>query len=471
MQVLQHEANKLSEKKTRKVNPYAKSTGFHPFNYFRDQDDPLRPAPKRIKNNPAWYPMRNFLLEGLRPVGRYTMPSMPGDYPARLNDLYWQGDELMDNVVVSMSEMPSGHGRKMFNKALKEGIQAVENPPPSFVALFEQLDRVPDWVDWDLINRGGAYYSNLPFWAIGIAAFLPTLYTTHGYATSIPVGATGRLVRQKENRMIEGVTFVNAICEPDGVRRYSYGFECAVNVRLMHAMVRRQMYKKNGEYFDYSTDGDPMSQPDTLVGSAVFGISGLLFLRRFGVEVTQDQMESVDMLWRYVIYLMGGHENGLPKSLEESLFLLDYYIATQGKPSRFTDELNKAFFIGVHESVQERSPLWQKPMNDFVFRDVVGSFLWYMVGDELANEVKYLKKPNVVTKHLPGALWAWAKFHSLRGKYRPNATYNHRFHHEGTFIQGYKKLMRIREDETHVTYQAHDNTKVEDLGKVVKHSI
>lgn len=470
MQALQHEANKLSEKRARNVNPNAKFTGFHPFNYFRNKGDELRPVPERIKNNPAWYPMRKFLLDGLRPVGRYTLPTMPGDYPARLNDLYWQGDELMDNVVASFSDMPHGQGRKLFNKALKEGIDVVENPPPALVELFQQLDNVPAWVDWDLIERGGGYYSNLPFWAIGIGAFLPTLYTTHGYATSIPVGATGRMVRQKENRMVEGVTFVNAVCEPNGMRRYSYGFECAVHIRFMHALVRRQMYSKNGDYFDYSTDGDPMSQPDTLVGAPVFGISNLLFLRSFGVEVTQDQMESIDMLWRYVVYVMGGHENAIPKSLEESLFLLDYYIATQGKPSRFTDELNKAVFIGVHESIQERSPRWQKPINDFVFRDVVGSFIWYMVGDELAKEVKYVKKPNFITKHLPSALWAWAKFNALRNKYVPNPIFDNRFHHEGTFIQGYKKLMRIREDEAHVTYQSHDNTKADSFGKPTKYS-
>lgn len=465
MQVLEKENRSDAVDEMPNMNPNAKQTDYHPYNYFRNDSDPLRPAPERIKNNSAWYPMRKFLLDGLRPVGKYNLPTMPGDYPARLNDLYWQGDELMDNVVAAMGEMKAGVGRKMFDKALKEGIEAIDNPPEAFITLFKQLDRVPDWVDWDLIDAGGAYYSNLPFWAIGIGAFLPTLYTTHGYATSIPVGATGRFIRQKENRMVEGIHFITSVCEPNGLGRYSYGFQCAVHVRLMHALVRRQIYKKNGDYFDYAKDGDPMSQPDTLVGIPVFGISNLLFLRAFGVEVTEHQMQSVDMLWRYVVYLMGGHENAIPQSIEESLYLLDYYIATQGKPSVFTDELNKAFFVGVCETVKERAPAWQRPLLDFVFRDVVGSFTWHMVGDELAKEVKYLKKPNRLTKQLPLALTAWAKLNELRGKYQPNTTYSDRWHHNGSFLNGYKKLMRIKDNETDVSFKAHDNTKAEHLGK------
>jgi len=455
---------------TRVANGNAKGTDFHPYHYYHKAGDPLRPAPERVKNNPAWYGIRKFLLNGVRPVGKYTLPSMPGDYPQRLNDLYWEGDELMDNVVLAMKKMPSGEGRAMFNKAIKEGINAIENPPEAFVALFKQLDHIPEWVNWDEVEAGAGHFSNIPYWAVGIGAFLPTLYTTHGYATSIPVGATGRFVRQKENRMIEGVTYVSAVSTPGGLQRYSYGFETAVHIRLMHAFVRHQMYKKNGEFFDYSVDGDPMSQPDTLVGISVFGISNLLVAKAFGVEVSDEQMRSVDMQWRYIVYLMGGHERGIPKNLEESLYLLDHYIATQGKPSMFTDELNKAFFIGVKDTVKERSPAWQRPLVEFVFRDFVGSFTWHMVGDELAEEVKYLKKPNLVTKQLPMLLRAWTKFHGARGKYIPNATWNSRLGLDGTFINGYKKVMRVKEDETKVTFQSHDKTKADQFGQKSKYA-
>ncbi len=458
-------AKKREFRSGKAANSNAEHTDHHPYHYYRRAGDEYRPAPARIQNNPAWYTMRKFLLRGLRPVGKYAVPTMPGDYPDRLNDLYWEGDELMDNFVAAIKRKEPGAGRKQFTAAMKNGIESVDAPHQTLVALFEQLDRVPDWVDMDQVRKGAGYFSNLPFWGIAIGAFLPTLYTTHGYATSIPVGATGRFVRQKENRMVEGLHFVTSITEPGGLDRFGYGFECAVHVRLMHAFVRKQMYRKNGEYFDYNQDGDPMSQPDTLVGIPVFGILSLLVSRAYGVNVTEDQFQCIDMLWRYVVYLMGGHEDAIPRSIEESLYLLDYYIATQGKPSVFTDELNKAFFIGVNESVKERAPVWQRPLIDFVFRDFVGSFIWDMVGDELAHEVKYLKKPNVVTRQLPTALKAWTLLHGLRDAYQPNRVWSDRFHHDGTFVNGYKKLMRIREDETEVTFRAHDNSRAEDFGQ------
>lgn len=447
------------------INQNANETNYHPFNYYRREGDPLRPAPTRVKNNPAWYPMRKFLLDGLRPVGKFTTPTMEGDYPDRLNDLYWEGDELMDNVVIAMKKMPAGEGRKMFTQAMKKGIESVDNPPAAFIALFEQLDRVPDWVDWDEIEAGGAYQSHLPLWVVAIAGYLPTLYTTHGYATSIPVGATGRFIREKENRIIEGLHFLTSLAEPGGLKRYSYGFECAVHVRLMHAFVRHQMYKKNEEYFDYATDGDPMSQPDTLVGAPVFGISNLLFMRAMGVPVTEKQLRSVDMLWRYTLYLMGGHESCIPKNLEESLYLLDYYIATQGKPSQFTDELNHAFLIGMGDAIIDRAPAWQKPLFKFYFRDVFGSFMWYMVGDELALETKYAKKPNFITKQIPNAAKAWAAVQTLRGSYKPNEVWNPEFHRDGAMGDFIHSLFCTKEKNKKVTFQAHDNSKAEDFGK------
>lgn len=452
----------------RVINPNAEKTDNHPYHYFHRAGDPYRPAPARIKNNPAWYPMRKFLLDGLRPVGKYAQPTMTGDYPERINDLYWQGDELMDNVVIAIRSMKTGEGRKMFTQALKHGIDTVDNPPEAFIALFKQLDRIPDWVDWEQINAGGAYYSNLPIWAIAFAAFMPILYTTHGYATSIPVGATGRFIRQKENRMIEGLHFLTSITEPDGLGRYSYGFECAVHVRLMHAFVRHQMYSKNGEFFEYSTDGDPLSQPDTLVGIPVFGISMLLLLRAFGAPVTEKQMNSVDMLWRYVVYLMGGEESGIPCNLEESLYLLDHYIATQGKPSMFTDELNKAFLIGIKETVLERSPAYQRPLIHFLFEDVLGSFMMHMVGEDLVDEVRYLKKPNLLTKQLPKLLQGWVQYQNILDTYKPNEDWNNIFHRNGKIMDMYKSLMRVKEDETDVTFRAHDNTQASDLGKKTK---
>ena len=466
--VKKHPAKLVDESKAingNAINGNAAKTNFHPYNYYRRDGDPLRPAPKRIQNNSAWYEMRKFLLNDLRPIAKYALPNMPGDYPKRLNDLYWEGDELMDNVVIAMKNMKPAEGRKMFDKALKHGIDVVDNPPKAFVALFEQLDRVPDWLDWDELNEGAGYFSNLPYWAISIGAFLPTLYTTHGYATSIPVGATGRFVRQKENRMVEGLTFVSSISTPGGLQRYSYGFECAVHIRLMHAFVRHQMYKKNGDYFDYETDGDPMSQPDTLVGISVFGISNLLIAKAYGVDYTHEQMRGIDMLWRYVVYLMGGHEEGIPKSLEESLYLLDHYIATQGKPSMFTDELNNAFFVGVGETVKERSPAWQRPLVEFVARDFVGSFTWHMVGNELADEVKYLKKPNLLTKQLPSFLRAWNKTPFAKKTYRPNKLWNERMGLDGSFLAGYKNMMRIKQEESKVTFRSHDNTKANQFGQ------
>ena len=95
--------NSEESKDKRIESPFTTFTDNHRYHYNRTESDALRPPPERVKGNPSWYHMRKFLLDGLRPVGKYTVPTMPGDYPARLNDLFWQGDELMDKTDIRLT--------------------------------------------------------------------------------------------------------------------------------------------------------------------------------------------------------------------------------------------------------------------------------------------------------------------------------------------------------------------------------
>lgn len=112
--------------------------------------------------------------------------------------------------------------------------------------------------------------------------------------------------------------------------------------------------------------------------------------------------------------------------------------------------------------------MWQRPMVEFVFADLVGAFTEHMVGEELAEEVKHLKRPNRITKHLPKALKAWVRINKMVGGYKPNDVWDKRFHYEGTFMNGYKKLMRVKQNETDVNFRSHDKTQAKDLGKIIE---
>ena len=97
--------------------------------------------------------------------------------------------------------------------------------------------------------------------------------------------------------------------------------------------------------------------------------------------------------------------------------------------------------------------------------------MMHMAGDELVDELKYVKKPNVITKHLPKLLQGWVKYQNIRDEYRPKEIWNSDFHRNGAVMDIYKKFMHIRNDESKVTFRSHDNTKAKDLGKKSKFAL
>ena len=59
------------------------------------------------------------------------------------------GDPPADELVLCFERMPPGDGSRLLSRAIREGIDAIDDPPAPLAALFEQMDYVPFWVDWD----------------------------------------------------------------------------------------------------------------------------------------------------------------------------------------------------------------------------------------------------------------------------------------------------------------------------------
>src|SRR4051812_33118641 len=81
-----------------------------------------------------------------------------GDRVDRVAPYLLQVDPLADAVVATIESLPAGQGWRLFNEAAARGIAHVggrEKPPESFRAFFAQVERVPPWVDWKTIDRGG----------------------------------------------------------------------------------------------------------------------------------------------------------------------------------------------------------------------------------------------------------------------------------------------------------------------------
>src|ERR1700683_4551090 len=78
----------------------------------------------------------------------------PDHYRPLLNAV----DPLADAVAAEFARQPAGRGRLPLDTALDKGIEAASEAPQALIDLFTQVDRVPIWLDWDRIERGGAIF-------------------------------------------------------------------------------------------------------------------------------------------------------------------------------------------------------------------------------------------------------------------------------------------------------------------------
>jgi hypothetical protein len=176
----------------------------------------------------------------------YLKPMARGRHAARvdrLTILRERMDPLADEVVAVLTDYPADHGRCIVHKALDRGIEAVPDAPEPLRALFDQLDAVPLWVDWDELNRGGA--TTLRGGIFSILALLcyalPIAYAPpHG---NKPLALSGRMIDHAHRRIAERGRFVLETCRPDGLQRWGSGFKLTVTVRLMHAHIRRSLLR------------------------------------------------------------------------------------------------------------------------------------------------------------------------------------------------------------------------------------
>ena len=123
------------------------------------------------------------------------------------------GDDLADACVAAMDdELPSGTANATLERVLKEGSANVPDLPPRMRAFFDEVERVPAWVDFPTLDRGGDVVMRTGPVGGLVLAFKSLL---HGYASpggNKPLVFSGRLRQQAARRLHETSRFVQATC-------------------------------------------------------------------------------------------------------------------------------------------------------------------------------------------------------------------------------------------------------------------
>jgi hypothetical protein len=258
-----------------------------------------------------------------------TAEVLHGPRAEKYAELLWGTDPLAEAVMDEFARMPEGEWRALLDRALAQGIEAVPHAPEALRALFRQLESVPFWVDRERCSLGGATFlrCRLGFAVLALLA-LPIIYSWP--AGNKPLALSGQLVHRASQRLKDTTRYVFAVCQPDGLSRFSEGFAMTVRVRLIHAQVRRLLLESG--HWRSEAWGAPINQCHMAGTNLMFSVGVLDGLTRLGYRFERVEREALIHLWRYAGYLLGVDHELLTADEFEGHRLLDLMFAFEPQP-------------------------------------------------------------------------------------------------------------------------------------------
>jgi hypothetical protein len=181
----------------------------------------------------------------------------------------------------------------------------------TLTALWDQITHVPEWVDWNQIERGqdvfyrygAAALTGLTYQALlggmGAGRVVETLARTGGFSPKV---ARKRLYETTQH-ILQVTKDIEAI-KPGGE-----GWVSTVRVRLLHAAVRGRITKlvqSRPDYYNVEKNGIPVNDLDSIGTTATFSATLIwLSFPRQGIFLRRREIEDYIALWRYVAWVIG----------------------------------------------------------------------------------------------------------------------------------------------------------------------
>lgn len=226
-----------------------------------------------------------------------------------------------------------------FRTALRDGLDAVDDPAPALVDFIDAVSRVPDWVDWDLLASGARAYRRF---GQNTADILLVLSLIGGYRFGGPTDllvATGGLTGDMTVlRLAETQKWTATLSQPDALRPGGEAWRLTVHVRAMHALVNQRFTPQ----WDVERWGLPINQTDQAATLGLFDAVVLLGVRTLGVPVSRAESRAVMHMWRYVGWLIGVDEDLLVEAERERHRINYHLLLAQADISEAGPQLARA---------------------------------------------------------------------------------------------------------------------------------
>ncbi|WP_227978998.1 oxygenase MpaB family protein [Nocardia spumae] len=255
----------------------------------------------------------------------------PTDEQARaLTEDLFAGDPVAERFVADVMHGPGGSaaGRRLLDRALSDGIDAVPEAPDSMRELFAEFDTVPEWVRPEQVEQGAAIWRR---WGTMLFSFAGAetleMYTESAVATPLSL-AGGYAGNSALRRYLETCRFWMDVSQPNALLTPgSTGRATALKVRVMHVSVRAKV--AGHPEWDIDRWGLPISQTYQLLTLIAGSVTPGLGLWALGYQTTPSEIRALLHFQRYMGYLLGVRLRWHPETVVDSLRVLAMTIASR----------------------------------------------------------------------------------------------------------------------------------------------
>ncbi|UWN47991.1 Latex clearing protein [Alcanivorax sp. ALC70] len=186
--------------------------------------------------------------------------------------------------------------------------------------------------------------------------------------------ATGRLQKDVSRRIYETGQMLHNIAAPEGLRPGGLGHRTVMEVRLLHAAVRRFLAERGD--WDEARYDRPINQEDMAGTVLEFDYMVVRGLKRMGLYISREEHEAMHYFWRYAGYLLGVDEALLTTTLEEQEVLALQLTSHLYDPTGDSEALAKALLRDM-----SNKPPFHLPY------DVLVAVSRFLIGDAMADDL------------------------------------------------------------------------------------
>ncbi|WP_228411908.1 oxygenase MpaB family protein [Chryseobacterium sp. KLBC 52] len=338
------------------------------------------------------------------------------------------GDEVVQDVYFT----------KKFHEASREiehyirnGVSETDDVPESVKKLFSQTQKVPDWLDYNLLKSGAelCMRSNLDS-LISLRDYC--LIGGYDYAyLNKPLIVTEALKKGAVKRLSETLDFWVNATRYNALEIHAKGYEFAIKTRLIHSYARLSIKK---HYKDWDTEnwGEPINSWDMMATYIGFSLVFLHSLQKLGNRFSVEEEQGIFHLWKYVGYLLGIPEQLLPDDKKHATEY--FYLWTSVQPPSDKDSVLLAHSL-LDESLENPILKYEFQRKNLKYLHVCCT--WFLLDDEVC---KRLQIPEVPFRNL-----------FPKSKILFNKIYDQLVSREKRIQRGNKDQLKVLEDYLAIT--------------------